>query len=111
MQEHDSEACGKCTFVAGVDFIVVTPQQRRDCEVSFGTQFKAWLRLVDLEDYIVRLGTFTLPRWPGHATFWLFQCPRCGQQSIDHVHSNRPRFTCSGCESWLYVANKRFLDT
>lgn len=105
---HDVAACGTCTYVAERDFIVVTSKQREAATIGLGKMLKSLAGLYDLEDSIVPLGSFSLPRWPGHAMFWLFQCLNCGRMVVDYVHGHSPYMACDGCEARRRLKGERF---
>ncbi|HUO75813.1 MAG TPA: hypothetical protein VMU12_02795 [Candidatus Paceibacterota bacterium] len=109
-RSHDADACGQCTFVADRDFIVVTSAQRQQAEVTLAKKLRSLAGFYDLEETIIPLGRFTLPRWNGHATFWLFTCGDCQQQSVDYLHGYRLYLKCQHCGANLRVIGERFYE-
>ena len=107
---HDAEACGRCTFVADADFIVVTSAQRQQAEVTLAKKLRSLAGLYDLEDTIIPLGRFTLPGWSGHLMFWLFTCGDCQTQSVDYLHGYRLYLKCQRCGVHLSVRGARFFE-
>ena len=107
---HDADVCGQCTFVANPDCVVVTRQQREQAELTPGKLLKALGRLYDLEDSIIPLGRFTMPRWSGHNMFWLFVCPECQEQSLDYLHGRHLYLTCKHCKNSVVVKGARFYE-
>lgn len=105
---HDADACGQCMFVANEECIVVTPRQRESAEITLAKKLRSRAGSYDLEDSIVFLGRFTLPRWPGHNAFWLFTCPNCQHQDVDYLHGRRLYLSCRHCDTHLQVTQPRF---
>ena len=107
---HDADACGQCTFVADRDFIVVTPAQRQQAEVTLADKLRSRVGLYDLEDSIVFIGRFTMPGWTGHNAFWLFTCPGCRRQDVDYLHGFDLYLKCHHCGSPVHVLGDRFYE-
>jgi hypothetical protein len=98
---HDEKACGKCQYVANGDSIVVHHRLIDTAASASGSLRKR-------ERSIVELGRFTLPRWPGCAMWYLFQCPDCDALNRDYLHGYELYLKCSICEFRWYVEHKRF---
>ncbi len=87
-----------------VERVVVSPRQA----------IKILLRITRRLDLIVSLGKFTLPGWPSHATWYLFECGSCGtiqknypQRYTDHGFVKLP---CEGCGAYYALAQRRFYE-
>ncbi len=107
---HDYEACGQCTFVANGDSIVVTKEQQEQAQRP-GENLSVSERTLKLcERYIVELGLFTLPDWPGHSMWYVFQCPDCDALVRDYTHGHRLYIKCCMCEFHWNLQGKRFFQ-
>lgn len=106
--DHDADTCGECTYVGHAENIMVTEEQLARSEITLGKWLRAKLGLYDLEDSIIAVGKFTLPRWTGHNIFWLFTCPECQLQSVDYLHGHRAYLRCPGCTLNIGVRGERF---
>ena len=103
---HDENQCGKCTFVANPESIVVTSAQRESATWTRKEVFKMLVRKLLWEDKVVSLGNFTMPGWAGHAVWYLFQCLECHELSIDYVHGYPYKLICKHCSVRIFLARQ-----
>lgn len=105
---HDVDTCGQCQYIGNASCIFVSKEQQRRATLTAGKILAMGWGFREQEDYIVELGRFTLPRWNGHAMWYLFQCPCCGEQCVDYLHRYRLYLKCSECDTRWQLSQDRF---
>src|SRR3989344_6878058 len=84
-KDHRDTGCTECSYVADANIIRMFPEVR------------ALRESVGIEPVFV--GKFTMPKWSGHSSFYLFQCASCAELSVDYPHGYHGEFVYVRCRS------------
>ena len=82
--QHKDIGCTKCTFAKDREYIL-------DHFINKRLKNKA------SKGKIVSVGKFTMPGWPGHLNFYLFECPNCQEMVVNYPHGKGAHVNCLKC--------------
>jgi hypothetical protein len=107
IDRHRKE-CKECIFVASIECIAVTRNQREKCTPTFLEMIRAMFNSESIEDRIIELGYFSLPGWSGHLMFYLFYCTNCHKTRVSSRHGYEGSLRCGDCGLYTSLRGKRF---
>lgn len=112
-EPHEPDQCGKCTFVANPDCIVITKDLEARVNKASGSDsvlqaLSLGLGIKKIDSTLVRLGHYTMTNWTGCLPFYAFLCQSCKNIGVSYLHGYNLYVLCNHCKFSFNLTDKIF---